>query len=219
MQGVEGGADDAVAHTGQPAGAAFALFVHVQAQHFDEQHFGEFGQDPFAAGAGRAGFGEGVAHGGFQPDTGTRTAHVDPHHGWQALEQHARQARVARQVATHQAGDRATTAIAQLAGPARQHRIQSRTRGRGQSRSGAHAMGVALRENHHVAGAQQQRRVIAQFDVALAIGDQVKDHHPFRIGLQERRGRVGAGRLVAPGRGEPGVDEDRADQVHHPQGL
>ncbi|MOA03373.1 hypothetical protein D3C78_1228760 [compost metagenome] len=133
MQGVEGGADDAVAHTGQPAGAAFALFVHVQAQHFDEQHFGQFGQYPFTARAGRAGFGEGIAHGGFQPDTGIRTAHIDPHHRRQALEQYARQARVARQVTAHQPGDRATPAITQLPGPARQHGIQSRTRGRGQS--------------------------------------------------------------------------------------
>jgi hypothetical protein len=80
-------------------------------------------------------------------------------------------------------------------------------------------MGIALGEDHHVARTQQQRRVIAQFHVAFALGDQVKDHHPFRIGLQKRRGGVGAGRLVAPGRGEPGVDKDRADQVHDAQGL
>ncbi|MNY18154.1 hypothetical protein D3C86_1515150 [compost metagenome] len=80
-------------------------------------------------------------------------------------------------------------------------------------------MGIALWKDHHVARTQQQRRVIAQFDVALALGDQVKDHHPLRIGLQKRRRRIGAGRLVAPGRGEPGVDEDRANQVHDAQGL
>ncbi|MOA03374.1 hypothetical protein D3C78_1228770 [compost metagenome] len=80
-------------------------------------------------------------------------------------------------------------------------------------------MGVALGEDHHVARTQMQRRVIAQFNVALTFGYQVKDHYPFRIGLQKRRGGVGAGRLVAPGRGEPGVDKDRADQMHDAQGL
>ena len=80
-------------------------------------------------------------------------------------------------------------------------------------------MGVALGENHHVAGVEQQRRIIPQFDVALALGDQVKDHHPFGAGLQERRRRVCARRLIAPGRGEPGVDENRADQADDAQGL
>ncbi|MNP06676.1 hypothetical protein D3C76_986710 [compost metagenome] len=80
-------------------------------------------------------------------------------------------------------------------------------------------MGMALGEYHHVAGVEQQRRIIAQFDVALAFGDQVKDHHPFGARLQERRRRVCAGRLIAPGCGEPGVDEDRADQADDTQGL
>jgi hypothetical protein len=53
-------------------------------------------------------------------------------------------------------------------------------------------MGVALREHDDIASRQQQRRVIAQFDVTLAFGDQVKDHHPFGVWLQERRGAVGA---------------------------
>ncbi|MNH29861.1 hypothetical protein D3C79_901150 [compost metagenome] len=80
-------------------------------------------------------------------------------------------------------------------------------------------MGVSLGEDHYVAGVEQQRRIIAQFDVAFALGDQVKDHHPLGSGLQERGCRVGAWRLVAPGCREPGVDENRADQADDAQGL
>ena len=56
-------------------------------------------------------------------------------------------------------------------------------------------------------------------DVALALGDQVEDHDALGAGLEQRRGRVGARRLVAPRRGEARVDEDRADQAHDAQDL
>lgn len=39
-------------HARQPTGATLALFVHVQAQDLDEQHLGQFGQHPGAAGSG-----------------------------------------------------------------------------------------------------------------------------------------------------------------------
>ena len=63
-------------------------------------------------------------------------------------------------------------------------------------------MGVALREEDRVAGDQAHRRLVADLDEALALGDQVEDHDALGAGLEERRGRVGARRLVAPGRGE-----------------
>src|SRR5580658_10451942 len=50
MQNGQCGADDAIAHPGQPSGSTFTLLVHVQAQDLDEQHLGEFGQDAGAAG-------------------------------------------------------------------------------------------------------------------------------------------------------------------------
>jgi hypothetical protein len=37
-------ADDAVADAGEPAGALGVGRVHVQAQHFDEQHLGQLGE-------------------------------------------------------------------------------------------------------------------------------------------------------------------------------
>jgi hypothetical protein len=219
VQCIEGRADDPVTHAGQPAGAALALLVHVQAQHLDEQHLGQLGQYAFAAGAGRTGLGQCVTNRRLEPFAGIRVAYVDPHNGRQAVQQHARQPRVARQVAAHQAADLAATAVAQLARTACEDFVQSCTGGGFQTRPRTHAMGVALGKQHHVPGTQAHRRIIAEFDVALAFGDQVKDHHPFGIGLQERGGGVGARRLVAPGRGEPGVDEDRTDQADDAQGL
>ncbi|MNN23390.1 hypothetical protein D3C81_1367860 [compost metagenome] len=52
MQRAEGRADDAIADSRQPAGAALALLVHVLAQHLDEQHLGQFGQHAVAARTG-----------------------------------------------------------------------------------------------------------------------------------------------------------------------
>ena len=80
-------------------------------------------------------------------------------------------------------------------------------------------MRVALRKDDGVAGDQAHRRLVAELDVALAFGDQVEDHHALGAGLQQRRRRVGARRLVAPGRGEAGLDEDGADQAHDAKGF
>ena len=46
---LEGGADDAVVHAGEPAGAAFGLFVHVEAQHLDEEHLRQLREHARAA--------------------------------------------------------------------------------------------------------------------------------------------------------------------------
>jgi hypothetical protein len=78
---------------------------------------------------------------------------------------------------------------------------------------------VALREQHGVAGDQLQRRLPVDLDVALAFGDQVKNHDALRAGLQNRSDRVGALREIAPRRGELRIDEDRTDQVHDLQCL
>lgn len=78
-------------------------------------------------------------------------------------------------------------------------------------------MGMALGEEHSAAGAQPKRRLAIQLDVALALGDQMEDHHPLGAGLEQGGGEIRPWRVVAPGRGEPGVDEDRAAELHHAQ--
>jgi hypothetical protein len=40
---------------------------------------------------------------------------------------------------------------------------------------------------------QLHRRQIPKLDVALALGNHMKDHHPFGAGFQERCSRLGAG--------------------------
>jgi hypothetical protein len=79
-------------------------------------------------------------------------------------------------------------------------------------------MGVALREHDDIASRQQQRRVIAQFDVTLAFGDQVKITTRSAFGSRNGAALSALGDCSA-GRGEPGVDENRADQAHDTQGL
>ena len=74
-------------------------------------------------------------------------------------------------------------------------------------------MRIALRKQHDVARAQSHRRLAVHLDEAFALGNQMKDHHALCAGLEERRGRVRARRLVAPGRRELRLDEDRADEV------
>ena len=78
-------------------------------------------------------------------------------------------------------------------------------------------MRVALRKHDRVAGDELHRRLAADLDVALALGDQVEDDDALGAGLEQRRRGVGARRLVAPRRGEPRLDEDRADQAHDAQ--
>ena len=81
-------------------------------------------------------------------------------------------------------------------------------------------MRVALREqDHDVARDQVHRRLVADLDVALAFGDQVEDHDALGAGLEHGAARIRARRLIAPGRGEAGLDEDRADQAHDAQGF
>jgi len=195
------------------------MFVHVHAQDFDEQHFGQFRQHARPTRARRTRFGQRIAHRGLQPDAGVGTAHVDPHHRRQARQQHLRQARVAGQVAANQTRGGAAASVHQRARAAGQHRIQASARGGRQTRLGSHAVRIALREQHHVAGDEFQRRLTVDFDEAFAFGDQVEDHHAFCAGLQQRRCGACAGRLVAPGRGELALDENRADQVHYAQGF
>ena len=51
MERGQRGTDDAIAYPGQPSDSAFTLLVHVQAQHLDEQHLGQLGEDSGTAGA------------------------------------------------------------------------------------------------------------------------------------------------------------------------
>ena len=103
VQRVQRRADDAIAHAGEPSGAAGALLVHVQAQHFDEQHLGELREHTGAARPRRARLGQRIAHGGFEPRAGVRAAHVDPHDRRQPREQHPREARIAGEIAADEA--------------------------------------------------------------------------------------------------------------------
>src|ERR1700677_687175 len=80
-------------------------------------------------------------------------------------------------------------------------------------------MCMSLGEYAHIAGRQAYRRLITDFDVTFSFGDQMKNHHPFGPGFEQGRGRTGAGRLLAPGRRELGVDENSAHQAHDAQGL
>ncbi len=219
MQRAQRRADDAVADTRQPAGAPGGLLVHVDAQHLDEQHLGQLGQHPLATGPRRPRLGQRIVQRGLEPHAGVGAAHADLHHRRQPGQQQLRQARVAGQVAAHQLGGGATAPVSQQPRPACQHLVQPRARSRRQPGLRAHAVRVALREQHRVAGRQPQRRQVAEFDPALAFGDQVEDHHALGRGLEERRRRIGMRRLVAPGRGEAPVQEDRADQAHDPQRL
>jgi hypothetical protein len=74
-------------------------------------------------------------------------------------------------------------------------------------------------KDQRIASHQAHRRAVTEFDEAVALGDQVEDHDALGPGLQDRRDRVGARRLVAPRRGEPRMNEDRADQAHDAQRL
>jgi len=138
--------DDAIADTRQPPGTALALLVHVQAQHFDEEHFREFGENAFAAGPWRARLSECVSNRGFEPQPSVRAAHVDSQQRRQAGEQQLREPLVAREVAADQLRHRATAAVRELARSPREHGIEL---GAGRSRQawlGGHAMRIALRK-------------------------------------------------------------------------
>ncbi|MCY1392618.1 hypothetical protein D9M71_74960 [compost metagenome] len=184
MQGIEGNPDDTITDTGQPAGAPLAQLMHVQAQHFDEQDLGQFGQHARPARPGRTGLVQGIAHGRLQPEAGTGIADIDLDHRRQPVQQQAGQARITRQIATHQAGSRAAATIIQLPWPARQHFIQTSTGRRRQTGCAGHAMGVPLGKDDNVTGHQVQGRLLAEFDVTFACSDQVENHHAFGTRLQ-----------------------------------
>jgi hypothetical protein len=80
-------------------------------------------------------------------------------------------------------------------------------------------MRIALRKDDGVARAQMHRLFAIELDVALAFGDQVEDDDALGAGLEHRRRRVRAGRLVTPWRREPGVDENGADHPDDAQRL
>src|SRR5580704_2618630 len=62
-------------------------------------------------------------------------------------------------------------------------------------------------------------RFSADLYVALPFGDEVEYHHPLGIRFKQRRSRVSARRLVAPGRREARIDEDGADQANDSKGF
>ena len=80
-------------------------------------------------------------------------------------------------------------------------------------------MRVAMRKDDDVAGHQAHRLPVGHLDEAFAFGDQVKDHDAFGTGFEQRSGGVGRWRLIAPGRREARLDEDRAHEVHDAKDL
>jgi hypothetical protein len=77
-------------------------------------------------------------------------------------------------------------------------------------------MGVPLRENHGVAGAESHRRLGAHLDKTLTFRDEVENHHPLGTGLEQRRCRIGTWRLVTPRRAEAPFNEYGAHKPHDP---
>ena len=75
-------------------------------------------------------------------------------------------------------------------------------------------MGMALRKDHDIAGAQARQRRTIQLHMTLTLGDQVEDHDSLGTGLEKGRREVSARRLVTPRRRETRIDEDGADQLH-----
>ena len=149
----------------------------------------------------------------FEPRT------LTPHHGRQAVEQQTREGRVASQVAADEPGRRATAAISQLTGSARQHFAEIGVLGRQQTGLRIHEVPIALGEDDGIAGLQPQGGLAVELDIALALGDQVEDHDPLRSGFEDRRRRNSRRGRVAPGRGETSADEDRAHQAHDAKRL
>ena len=176
---------------------------------------------PAPPGRGERASASGIAHRRLEPDAGVGAANVDANHRRQPGEQHAREARVAGEVAADQARR-----------SPRRRRMTS-WRGRRASTTSSRAplgaggtpgadaisMGMALREDHDVARAQAQRRLVLHLDPALALGDEVEDDDALGARLEQRRRRVGRRRLIAPGRGEARLDEDRADQADDAQAF
>src|SRR6185369_6047574 len=121
MQRVERRADDAIAETREPSGAPGALLVHVEAEHFDEEHLGELREDAGPAGTRAARFGECVADRSLQPNAGVRSADADLEQRGKTREQHFREPRIAREIAADEARPRSAAAISENAGAARQH--------------------------------------------------------------------------------------------------
>jgi len=193
VQRIQRRADDAIAHPREPSGAARALLVHVEAQDFDEQHFGELREHTGATWPRRARFGQGIADGRFEPDAGIRAAHVDPHERGQPCEQHPREAHVAGEVAADEACRRPAAAVRDLPRTARQHFVQARAFRRREAGLRAHPVRVALRKDDHVPGDEMHRRLAVHLDVALAFGDEMEDHDLLGTGLEQRRRGVGPG--------------------------
>ncbi len=80
-------------------------------------------------------------------------------------------------------------------------------------------MCMALRKNDGIARSQTYWRFVSKLDVALAFRDQMENHHTLGTGLEQRRSRICAGGLVAPGCRKPRVDEDGADQSYDAKRL
>ena len=155
MQCVQGGTDDTITDTGKPTGTVRTALEHVEAQHLDEQHFGKFGQHPRATWPRRARLIQRVANRRLKPHAGIGATHINAYNRRQPRQQHPREARIAGQIAAHQASSRAAAAIRQLARATRQYFAQTAPAFRWQQAGGrGHAVRVPLREKHHITCAQ-----------------------------------------------------------------
>ena len=197
-----------------------ALLVHVQAQHFDEQHLGQLGQHARAAGPRRTRFGQRVAHRGFEPHARSRAAHIDPHHRRQPRQQHARQARIAGEVAADDArGRRRRRRRPTAADAATAPRSGVRpARAPSQARTSCDA--------HRPAGTEPRR---PRSGAAARWFSSSTKHSPsvtrWKTTTRSAPGSSNGAtesalpRLVAPRRGESGIEEDRAHQADDAQGF
>ena len=77
-------------------------------------------------------------------------------------------------------------------------------------------MGMTLWEDNRITGAETHRRLRVHLHEALSFRDEMENHDSLGAGLKQRRRRVRARRLVAPGRAESTLDEYGAHKPDDP---
>jgi len=207
-----------VAQAGEPAGVLGRELRHVQAQGLHHHDLGQLGQHALGARPGRARLVHRVLQRGFQPTPRVHAAQVHRHHARQRRQDRLEEARVAHHVAADQARRLAATAEVQQLGALAQDRLGVHLQ-RLAAGGRRHGVGVALRKDDDVAGAQAQRCHAFQRDQARAFQHVVIEQNAFRAQSQHLRQRGVGRRGDAPGCGEAGVEEDRPVELHDLQDL
>jgi hypothetical protein len=78
-------------------------------------------------------------------------------------------------------------------------------------------MSMTLREDYRVPRAEAHRRLRVDLHEALAFRDEMENHDPLGTGLEQRRRRICARRLVTPRRAESALDEYGTYKAHDPK--